>query len=125
MTVSWEKIKTIKHSEKPEIVELVTSDVVIESAQDALDLMANVSAEYFILHDYNLVPEFFDLSTGVAGEVLQKLTNYRIKLAVIGIFNKYPSLTLKDFMYESNRNREYIFVGSAEEALKIWLKPAT
>lgn len=36
-----------------------------------------------LLYPANLPPGFFDLSTRVAGEVLQKLRNYNIRLAVV------------------------------------------
>ncbi len=36
-----------------------------------------------LLYPENLPPQFFDLSSGVAGAVLQKLANYHIRLAVV------------------------------------------
>jgi hypothetical protein len=36
-----------------------------------------------LLYAANLTPAFFDLSSGEAGEILQKLRNYRIRLAVV------------------------------------------
>jgi hypothetical protein len=36
-----------------------------------------------LLHPPNLPPGFFDLSTGVAGECMQKWRNYRIRVAVL------------------------------------------
>jgi hypothetical protein len=36
-----------------------------------------------LLHPSNLPPEFFDLSTGVAGEFLQKWRNYRVRVALV------------------------------------------
>ena len=41
------------------------------------------STDRVLLHAENLPPEFFDLSSGVAGALLQKLRNYRIRLAVV------------------------------------------
>jgi len=40
-------------------------------------------ADAVLLHAANLPPAFFDLSSGEAGLVLQKLRNYRIRLAVV------------------------------------------
>lgn len=40
-------------------------------------------AEAAILYAENLPDEFFDLSSGQAGAVLQKLRNYRVRLAVV------------------------------------------
>ncbi|HEV2988948.1 MAG TPA: DUF4180 domain-containing protein [Candidatus Angelobacter sp.] len=36
-----------------------------------------------LLYACNLPPRFFDLSSGEAGTILQKLRNYRIRLAVV------------------------------------------
>ena len=36
-----------------------------------------------VIDEKNLAPEFFDLKSGLAGQVLQKFVNYRTKLAVI------------------------------------------
>jgi hypothetical protein len=36
-----------------------------------------------LLYARNLTPAFFDLSSGEAGAILQKLRNYRIRLAVV------------------------------------------
>jgi hypothetical protein len=36
-----------------------------------------------LLYPANLTPAFFDLSSGEAGEILQKLRNYRIRLALV------------------------------------------
>ena len=102
------------------LVEIISKDIIIKNIQDALDLMANAPSDYIIIHDYNLEPDFFDLSTRLAGEILQKFTNYQVKLAIIGDFSKYKSKTLKDFIYESNKNKEYLFVNSLEEVKKMW-----
>lgn len=95
------------------IAEIISDDIVIKTPQDALDLMAE--AEYFqarslILKEMNLSPEFFDLRTGVAGEILLKFANYRVKLAVIGEFKKYKSRSLEAFIRESNRGKQISFV---------------
>jgi hypothetical protein len=36
-----------------------------------------------ILFESNLSPEFFDLRSGIAGEMMQKCVNYRIPLAIV------------------------------------------
>ena len=61
---------------------------------------------------------FFDLSSGLAGEVAQKLVNYGFRLAIIGDFSSYTSKSLKDFIYESNKGRHIYFVADEDEALK-------
>ena len=53
---------------------------------------------------------------GIAGEVVQKLVNYRRRVAVVGNFSGIDSKSLRDFIYESNRRGNMIFVASFEEA---------
>ena len=92
----------------------------IATAQDALDLMA--SAQYnhdcagLIVFKESLGDSFFDLKTGVAGEILQKFSNYRMKLAIVGDFSVYDSKSLRDFIFECNKGDCVYFVSSVEEA---------
>ncbi len=53
----------------------------------------------------------------MAGEILQKFSNYRVRLVVVGDFSKFTSQSLKDFIYESNKERHVNFAGSLDEAL--------
>ena len=57
------------------------------------------------------------MSTGIAGEILQKFMNYRIKAAIFGDYSKYTSKPLKDFIYESNHGKNFFFVATREEAV--------
>jgi len=96
-----------------------SDDIVIRDAQDALDLLANCSyqgASKMIIHKEHITPQFFDLKTGLAGDVLQKFSNYGTQLAIVGDFSGYTSKSLKDFIYESNKGRRIVFVGTVEEA---------
>jgi hypothetical protein len=99
---------------------LVSDQILIRSEQDALDLMGETDSPMIILHDHNFDKEFFDLSTRKLGDILQKFTNYRTRLAIIGDFSKYPSKTLSEFITESNRYNQYIFVSSLAEVKKAW-----
>ena len=101
-------------------VEVMSDEVIMRSGEDALDMMAAASSHHLILHKGNFPKEFFDLSTRIAGEILQKFANYQVKLAIIGDFDKFKSKTLKDFIYESNKNGDYLFVPSIEEVKNIW-----
>jgi hypothetical protein len=93
----------------------------IGSAQDALDLMATAVYDgcSALMVPKEALPEtFFQLRTGFAGEVLQKFSNYRMKLAIIGDFGVYESKSLKDFIYECNKGRQVFFKGTREEAIE-------
>ena len=61
---------------------------------------------------------FFILSSGLAGEVLQKWVNYQVKAAFYGDFTCYTSKPLRDFMGESNKGGQFFFVATLEEALQ-------
>ena len=64
-----------------------------------------------------LPPEFFALRTGVAGEVLQKFVNYRLRLAVVGDIAEHvaASTALRDLVRESNRGVQTWFVADPAE----------
>lgn len=100
--------------------EVLSDDVVIHTTQDALDLIAEAGyyeADGIILRETHLCREFFDLRTQVAGEILLKFSNYRVKMAVIGEFEKYTSRSLQAFIRESNRGSEIFFVPDRETAI--------
>lgn len=101
------------------IAEIVSEDLIINEVQDGLDLMAECSYngnDAIIMYEAQIIPDFFDLKTGIAGEILQKFSNYDMRLAIIGDFTKYTSKSLRDFIYESNKTRRVNFVGSLQEA---------
>jgi hypothetical protein len=101
------------------LAQVESEEMVISSVRDALDLMANCGyqgANRIIVHERNLTPAFFDLKTGVAGEILQKFSNYTVSLAIIGDFTKYPGKSLRDFIFESNKAGRINFVSTPEEA---------
>ncbi|WP_212004482.1 DUF4180 domain-containing protein [Chitinophaga sp. HK235] len=103
------------------IAEITATEVVINNTEDALQIMGDLyyqDVERIILHEKNITPAFFDLKNGIAGEILQKFTNYRIRLAIVGEFTKYPGKSIKDFIYESNKGRQVNFLDSTELALE-------
>lgn len=112
------KIK-VSQTNNTSIAEVISDDILINEVQDALDLMANCDyqgARKIIIHEKNITTAFFDLKTRVAGDILQKFSNYDVQLAIIGNFSRYSSKSLKDFIYESNKMGRINFVDSYEEA---------
>jgi len=93
----------------------------ISDAQTALDFMMSVNYETgchcVVVNKDAFIEGFFVLSTGIAGEILQKFINYHFKLAIVGDFSGYTSKPLKDFMYESNRGKDIFFVPSEQDAI--------
>jgi hypothetical protein len=63
---------------------ILRPDQPLKSGRDANQLFEFASAESrILLLETDLAPAFFDLKTGVAGEVFQKFVNYRIPLAIV------------------------------------------
>jgi hypothetical protein len=95
--------------------------MLITKTQDILDIMATAhyvdQCSAIILFRESLPETFFDLKTGFAGEVLQKFSNYRTKLAIIGDFSSYTSKSLKDFIYECNSGNLVFFKADIESAI--------
>lgn len=94
---------------------------VIVDAQSALDVL--MSAKYeagtknIVIGKELVADEFFILSTGLAGEVLQKYINYGGRIAFYGDYSKYKSKPLKDFIYESNNGKDVFFAATKEDAI--------
>lgn len=103
------------------IAEVMAENEVIANAEDGLDLLGNLYYQGFdkiIIYQKNITPTFFDLKTGIAGEILQKFSNYRVRLAIIGDFSGYPSQSIRDFIRESNRTGHVNFVATVLEAIE-------
>ncbi|MBW5446429.1 DUF4180 domain-containing protein [Cohnella sp. CFH 77786] len=97
------------------------SEIVIGDVQSALDLIATASYETGcdrIVIPKSLISEnFFDLKTGLAGEILQKFINYRVKIAIVGDLSAHPSQSLRDFIYESNNGKDIYFLPTEQQAI--------
>lgn len=100
-----------------------SNEIVITDAQSALDVL--MSAKYDIgtkniIVDKKLITEdFFILSKGLAGEILQKYVNYGGRIAIYGDYSHYTSKPLKDFIYESNKGKDVFFVATQDEAVEM------
>jgi hypothetical protein len=86
----------------------------------ALDLIGDAfgaEAEVVSVPVERLSPEFFRLSSGVAGAVVQKFVNYRLRLVVVGDPAHHGPTTgpVDDWIREANRGRELWFVGDQDE----------
>lgn len=95
---------------------------VITDRSSALELIAELRSGMGVSRlavDKKLIAEdFFVLSTGLAGEILQRFINYQVKIAIYGDFSIYTSKPLADFLYESNKGEDVFFVADKEEALR-------
>ncbi|MFC5704085.1 DUF4180 domain-containing protein [Cohnella faecalis] len=98
------------------------SEILIGDVQDALDLMATVRYEadcdHIVINKSLLSESFFDLKTRLAGEILQKFINYRLKVAIIGDFSTYTSQSLRDFIYECNSGNDIFFLPTEQQGIE-------
>ena len=112
------KIHTI---DDRKIAEIISDDIVLQTVEDAIDLIGNMSYQGFdklIIHEENMISDFFELKNKIAGNILQKFSQYSMPLAIIGDFEKYESKSLNHFIFESNKGKQINFVTTIEDGLK-------
>jgi hypothetical protein len=94
-------IKYHKTSKGSSLADILQDSEIIATAGDLLDILADAGYNGntgIIVHSATLSSDFFDLRTGLAGKILQKFSNYRMKLAIIGDFKELKSKALRDFI---------------------------
>ena len=78
------------------------------------------AVDRLLLYSENLTEHFFDLSSGEAGEILQKLRNYHIRLAIV----RSPALRLSsrfsELMADESRG-SYFRLFDERAAAQEWL----
>ena len=113
--------RMIQHNEVS-IAVIHSDEAIISDAQSVLDLLMTIqyddNCHRIVVNKEAFVDDFYHLSTGIAGEILQKISNYRKKLAIYGDFSTYKSKPLKDFIYESNRGNTVFFVNDEQTAIE-------
>ncbi|CAM5655919.1 hypothetical protein SAVIM338S_06645 [Streptomyces avidinii] len=116
----------VEHHGVPVIV-CAADGPVVATAQDALDQLIGAA---FYRADVVAVPAerfgdaFFDLSSGLAGAIMQKFVTYRIRLVVLGDITHHlrASSALPDLVRESNRGQHIWFLPDLE-SLRVRLAP--
>ena len=106
------------------VAELTGTKGSVQGPQAVHDIIEAVAFNHRVdrvLADRALIGEkFFDLRSGFAGELTQKFTNYRMRLAVFGNFRFIESIALKAFIHESNLGKTVRFFPDRAAALE-WL----
>ena len=90
------------------------------SPQSALDVIGDtygLDIDMIAIPADRLDADFFRLRTRMAGEFMQKLQNYRLRLAILGDISSAiaASDALRDFVYETNKIGHHLFVVDEEE----------
>jgi hypothetical protein len=104
-----------------EIIVASESGLTIHSFSDISDaISACFGSRGLILTLNDLSPEFFDLRTGLAGEIFQKFINYNLRLAIVLPDTKAYGERFGELAYEHAKHNAVRFVSSVEEA-RVWL----
>lgn len=111
-----------KHCENGiEIAEVTSDGLLITNESDGLDLVGTLYFQGYdrmIVYKDAITPKFFDLKTGLAGEILQKFSNYRMRLVIVGDFKSYSSESLQAFIAECNRGKMVNMVEKCSDAIQ-------
>ena len=114
--------KLINIDDKPFVAHL-EDEILIRDEQSMLDMLMTIAYETglsrVIIDKEILTEDFFNLSNKIAGNILQKVINYNMKLVIIGEFSMYDSTALGDFIFECNSGKDIFFVEDEAMALKI------
>lgn len=92
----------------------------LNGGDTALDLIGDAMgchAEVVAVPVERVADEFFALRSGVAGDVVQKFVNYRLRLVIVGdiVSHVADSDALRDFVREANRGTQMWFVADRAE----------
>lgn len=83
-------------------------------------LASGMESGGLLLDESQLGSRFFDLRTGLAGEVFQKFTNYRVRLAIVVAEPRAYGSRIGELVHEHRQHNAVRFFGSAREA-RTWL----
>jgi hypothetical protein len=116
----------LKVSEKSGVrfVESPPDSPLMRTPDDAIliiEICFSNQASSALLHAPNLTARFFDLSSGEAGAILQKLRNYRIRLAVVCAPGTVRFSSKFGDMGSEESRTGYFNVFESVEAAREWL----
>jgi PadR family transcriptional regulator AphA len=95
----------------------------LENEADFLDLIAACGEQLcdrLLVHAAILPADFYNLKTGLAGNLLQKLVNYHVRCAFILDEELVGNGRFYEMMIEANRGRQFHFCYNVDDARE-WL----
>jgi PadR family transcriptional regulator AphA len=104
-------------------IECLVDQKCIENERDALDLVVACienDSNLLLLYEGNLSPGFFELSTGLAGNILQKFVNYSIKVAAVIDTERISQGRFREMVIEVNQGSHFRVFNNCIEAVE-WL----
>ena len=119
-------MKIKKHIINNILIEEVYSDrFIFGNISSTTDLLGKLYYEGYhglIIYKDTISPDFFELKNGMAGEILQKFSNFKMQLLIVGDFSTNSSRSLNDFIFECNKGKQVNFTISLQNALTILSK---
>jgi PadR family transcriptional regulator, regulatory protein AphA len=97
---------------------------VINDEAEALDLVAlcgENQVDTVLLQTQNLAPGFFDLKTGIAGRIMLKLSNYKIRVAAVLPSDTTNQGRFYEMVLETNRGNQFRVFAKYADAME-WIK---
>ncbi len=113
----------VRQKNQQKYIECLSATPPISSEQEALDLVAlcgENDTNRLMLHADALSEDFFKLKTRIAGMILQKFVNYRVKTAIVLPGDIKITGKFKELVAESSKSREYRVFDHTQEA-ENWL----
>ena len=110
---------TVHEINGTKVAEMQSKGIIIRSARDAADVIGQLLArgiKKLILHERNLSPEFWQLPSGLAVEILKKFADNAIAVAFVGDFSQKKSIGFQTFMEENNLGNQVVFSDNVEHA---------
>jgi len=109
-----------------EYVRCAAESDMISKEQDILDLLAycaETESNRIMLDEEHLHPAFFDLKTGLAGDIFHKLSTYHVKTAIVADLDGIKSERFQELIYECNKGNQINFFNHITSA-ETWLTAA-
>jgi hypothetical protein len=101
-----------------------TSRISVHSTADVAGaLRGSVTPEGLLLTEEDLGPDFYELKTGLAGELFQKVVNYRGRLAIVIRDARVYGERFSELAYEHRRHPSVRVFDDRAQALQ-WLQAA-
>lgn len=104
-------------------IEFASDEVAISKEQHALDLISvcmENGIELIIIYEEVLSEDFFNLKTGLAGAILQKLMNYHVKAALVIKNEEKIAGRFREMVIEANKGNDFRVYQNLMEA-ESWL----
>lgn len=104
-------------------IEVISAEPPLSTEQDAVDIVAlckENDSDLLLLHSQALSEDFFKLRTGVAGQMIQKWINYRVKTAAVIPKELVLQGKFKEMAFESNKSNHFRVFETRDDA-ENWL----